>query len=196
MQKPPEITRPTFGEAFEFWQRLLAQRGFPAECQWLFEENLCFEQAAGSEDLKLHYQLRFTPPPPGAERVAYDYFSEFEAPVVFYRVGAGHGKSLCAILCDSWFSGKGEAEGFVRKDDWLMLFHPGAAVELEEITDLQRWKTRVVKKRRLHDVDFSMTLRAVHETLAHGRVLSTYEYYALRFLHRWKEFARNKTKLS
>jgi hypothetical protein len=31
-----------------------------------------------------------------------------------------------------------------------------------------------------------MTLRAVHETLAHGRVLTAYEHYALRFLHAWR----------
>jgi hypothetical protein len=44
----------------------------------------------------------------------------------------------------------------------------------------------MVKNRPLHDLDFCMPLRAVHEVLAHGRVLTTYEHYALRFLHAWR----------
>ena len=36
-----------------------------------------------------------------------------------------------------------------------------------------------------------MTLRAVHETLAHGRVLTAYERYALRFLHAWGRLAED-----
>jgi hypothetical protein len=35
-----------------------------------------------------------------------------------------------------------------------------------------------------------MTLRAVHETLAHGRVLSAYEHYALKLLHAWKRLIK------
>ena len=31
-----------------------------------------------------------------------------------------------------------------------------------------------------------MTLRAVHETLAHGRVLTAYEHYALKLLDAWR----------
>jgi hypothetical protein len=33
-------------------------------------------------------------------------------------------------------------------------------------------------------LDFCMTLQAVHETLAHGRVLTPYEQYALKILGR------------
>ncbi|MEI6569278.1 MAG: hypothetical protein WCR20_21540, partial [Verrucomicrobiota bacterium] len=58
-------------------------------------------------------------------------------------------------------------------------------VELEEITDFQRWRQRLMKSRPLHDLDFCMDLKAVHEILAHGRVLTAYEHYALRFLHAW-----------
>ncbi len=146
-------------------------------------------------DLKLCYQTRFTPKPGDAEKVAFGYFSEFEAPVVFYRIGSSRGKSLCVILCDPWFASKGEKDGFILKDQWLMSFHPGANEDVDEITDAERWKSRVVKKRPLHHVDFSMTLRAVHETLAHGRVLSTYEHYALKFLHTWREFDPAKNRL-
>jgi hypothetical protein len=31
-----------------------------------------------------------------------------------------------------------------------------------------------------------MTLRAIHETLAHGRVLTAYERYALKLLSSWR----------
>jgi hypothetical protein len=31
-----------------------------------------------------------------------------------------------------------------------------------------------------------MSLRAIHETLAHGRVLTSYERYALKLLHVWR----------
>jgi hypothetical protein len=61
-------------------------------------------------------------------------------------------------------------------------------VEVEEIKDVERWKGRVLKNRPLHDLDFCMRLRSVHELLAHGRVLTAYEHYALRFLHVWTRF--------
>lgn len=204
MTKPVLYTRPTFDQAQDAWGRLLSERGFSPECLWLFEENLCFENAEGagkptsklkSKDLKLCFQTKFTPPPSDAPRVAYSHFIDVEAPVVFYRIGASAGKSLCVLLCDPWFSRKSEKDGFIRRDDWLMLFHPGKAEELEEITDPKRWKERVIKDRPLHDLDFSMTLRAVHESLAHGRILSSYEHYALRFLHTWSEFRSGKNEL-
>ena len=52
----------------------------------------------------------------------------------------------------------------------------------------QRWKQRILRDRPLHDLDFSMSLRSVHEILAHGRVLTAYEHYALKFLHGWGLF--------
>jgi hypothetical protein len=187
MQPAPTYTRPAFEDAIKAWKTLLTQRGLPAELLWIFDENLCFEQDPASPGgYRLGFQTAFTPPPPDADRIAYGYFAEFEAPLVFYRVGSARAKSVCLLLCDKWFENKREADGFVRRDDWLFLFRPGAAQELEEIADRQRWERRIVRRRPLHDLDFCMTLRAVHETLAHGRVLSAYEHSALKVLHLWR----------
>jgi hypothetical protein len=90
------------------------------------------------------------------------------------------------LLCDQWFESKGETQGFIPRDDWLVSFRPGGAEEVEEITDEQRWKQRILRDRPLHDLDFCMTLRSIHETLAHGRVLTTYERYALKMFHAWR----------
>jgi hypothetical protein len=171
------------------WQQLLRDRGLPAECVWIFDENLCLEaDAARPDGYKLGFQLTLTPPPSDAERITYDYFLSFDAPLVFYRIGSSGGKSVCLMLCDAWFKSKGEAEGYLRRDDWLMAYHPGGPGEVEEVTDAARWKSRVLKNRPLHDLDFCMRLQSVHELLAHGRVLTAYEHYALRFLHVWTRF--------
>ncbi len=191
MQHKPKYTRPSLEDAITAWKALLSQRGFPTELVWIFDENLCFETApAGGSGFRLGFQTSFTPPPPGAERVAYEYFSDFDARLVFYRIGSCRGRSLCLALCDEWFEARKEAEGFVQRDDWLMSFYPGAQAEVEEIKDEQRWRNRVLRNRPLHDLDFCMTLRAVHESLAHGRVLSTYERYALKLLHLWRQILR------
>ena len=138
--------------------------------------------------MKLGFQTRFAPPPPDAEHIAYDYFAGFEAPIVFYRIGSSSGKSVCLLLCNVWFLSKAENEGFHRRDDWLISFRPGPKEAVEEITDLQRWKQRIVRDRPLQDLDFAMSLRAVHEMLAHGRVLSAYEHYALRLFQTWRRW--------
>jgi hypothetical protein len=184
MSNVPPFVRPTFETALAEWKRLLSERQFPTDLVWIFDENLIFEKdPAGNSHLGFQNQL--TPPPPDAEQIAFNYFSDFEARIVFYRIGSTRGKSVCLMLCDSWFESKTGTDGFVRRDDWLMSFVPGSAVEVEEIVDEARWKQRIVRDRPLHDLDFSMTLRAVHEILAHGRVLSSYEHYALRLLHSW-----------
>ena len=184
-------TRPSYDDALNEWITLLTRRGLPTELVWVFDENLCFESASGQpQGFKLGFQTAFTPPPPDAAGIAYDYFSEFRARLVFYRLGSAAGKSVCVMLCDEWFETKREADGYVRKDDWLISYRPGAAEEVEEVKDRQRWKNRIVRNRPLHDLDFCMTLRAVHETLAHGRVLSTYERSALKFLHLWRRVFR------
>ncbi len=188
MANLPLFTRPTFTNALSAWKKLLAERQLPTELIWVFDENLCFEPASGSAGFKLGYQTQFTPPPPESEHVAYDYFSGFEARIVFYRIGSSHGKSVCLLLCDEWFEGKREKEGFIPRDDWLISFYPGTAAEVEEVAEEQRWKGRVLRDRPLHDLDFCMTLRGVHEILAHGRVLTAYEHYALRFLGAWRRF--------
>jgi hypothetical protein len=179
--------RPAFAEASKAWKALLAQHGLPVDPVWIFDENLCFETDPDRDgNFKLGFQTRFTPPPTGAEEIAYEHFQEFEARMVFYRIGSSRGKSVCLLLCDEWFEPKGESEGFLRRDDWLISFRPGGREEIEEITDEQRWKQRIQRDRPLHDLDFCMMLRAVHETLAHGRALTAYEHYALKFLDAWR----------
>jgi len=187
MEHNAKFQRPSFHEALKAWTELLARRGLPAECVWIFDENLCFEaDPAQPGGFRLNYQVAFTPPPPGAEQIAFEEFGDSEARLVFYRIGSSGGKSVCLVVCDPWFEAKGEPEGFLRRDEWRMSFRPGAAEEITLITDEQRWKNRLVRNRPLHDLDFCMSLRAVHEVLAHGRVLSSYERYALRFLGAWR----------
>ena len=189
MSKPPHFARPSFDLAIGAWKEILAQSQFPTDLIWIFDENLCFEKSlAGGNDYRLSYQTRITPPPQDAEHVAFDYLASFNARLVLYRLGSSHGKSVCLMLCDEWFENKTEKDGFIRKDDWLISFHPGDAQEVEEITDEPRWAARILRDRPLHDLDFSMTLRGIHEMLAHGRVLTSYEHYALRFLGAWRRF--------
>lgn len=187
MESKRKVTRPQFNEALQAWQALLAKQGQPAELLWLFDENLCFEKDPARPDaLHVGFQTVFTPPPPEAERIAYDYFAEFEEPLVFYRIGSSAGKSACLLLCDKWFESKRESEGYMRREDWRVWFYPGSTNAVEQINDRVRWDKRMLRDRPLHPLDFCMTLRAVHETLAHGRVLSTYERSALKLLHMWR----------
>jgi hypothetical protein len=193
MSKLPQFARPTFAAAITAWETLLSERKLPTEMIWIFDENLCFEKdAAGRDGFKLGYQTQFTPTPPEAEQIAFDYFCEFEARLVFYRIGSSRGRSVCLMLCDEFFESKGGNDGYVRRDEWLVSFHPGIETEIEEITDRERWKQRILRNRPLHDLDFCMTHRAVHEILAHGRVLTAYEHYALRFLHGWSRMFGHK----
>ena len=169
----------------------MAARRLPVDLLWVFDENLCFEvDPSRPGQFTLAFQTRFSPLPPSADEIAYEHFTEFDFPIVFYRLGTGAGKSICVMLADEWFRNKGDADGFIQRNDWLIAFRPGGAETIEEITDPARWERRVLKNRPLHDLDFCMTLRAIHETLAHGRVLSTYEHYALKFLHAWRRFLK------
>jgi hypothetical protein len=186
MKNTSHYTRPTFDEALKVWQSLLSQRGLPTELIWVFDENLCFESAPSLPGgFRLGYQLAFTPPPPDAGRIAYQHFVETESRLVFYRIGSAQGKSVCVLLCDPWFEAKTEADGFGLRNDWLMSFRPGGPEEIAEVKDQQQWRNRILRDRPLHDLDFCMTLQSMHEILAHGRLLSTYERYALKFLHAW-----------
>ena len=179
--------RPGFDKALKAWTELLAQRGFSTQCIWIFDENLYFEKStAAAGGPPSGFQTVLTPPPAGAALIAYTYFAEQDAPLVFYRLGSSKGKSVCALLCDDWFAKKSEDDGFINRREWNMAFRPGEKIELEEITDAARWKERAVRDRPLHDLDFCMSLRAVHELMAHGRIITTYERYALRFLHAWR----------
>jgi hypothetical protein len=189
MEKQPEYSRPSFEEALKAWQTVLTQRGLPSDLLWVFDENLCFEKdATRPGGFRLGFQTMFTPPPPDAEKIAYQHFLEFDAPLVLYRLGSAGGKSVCLLLCDPWFAQKTESEGYVKRSEWRIFFRPGAAEELEEIKDRNRWEGRLLRDRPLHDLDFGMTLRAVHEMLAHGRVLTAYERYALKLLHVWRHW--------
>jgi hypothetical protein len=189
MEKPTSFSRPPFEQALQAWRSLLSQRKLPAEVIWVFDENLCFEKDPGAPTgFRLGFQTSFTPPPNEAERIAYEHFAEFDAPLVFYRLGSCAGKSVCVLLCDEWFQNKTDAEGFVSRPEWLMLFRPGPEVEIEEVQDKSRWEGRLLRDRPLHDLDFCMTLRGVHEMLAHGRVLTAYERYALKLLHVWRHW--------
>jgi len=193
MSNTPPPTRPAFAEALSAWQASLARQGLPAEITWVFSENLCFERDPAKPDaFRIGFQTAFTPPPRDAEQIAYEHFSDIDAPLVFYRLGSCRGKSICALLCDEWFRSKGVGDGFSQREEWRIAFRPGNAGDIEEVADKQRWEQRIIRDRPIHDLDFCMTLRAVHETLAHGRVLTSYERYALRFLHAWGRFLRHQ----
>ena len=183
MEKTGRYHRPPFEEALAAWKALLAQRGYSTELLWILEENLCFEKDPGSAaNVKLGFQTQFTPQPPDAPKTTYHHFAELDARMVFYRLGFNKGRSVCIQLCDDWLGPKGEAEGYTRRDDWHLSFYPGANDELEEITDENRWKARVIRGRPLTAVDFCMTISALRELKAHGRVLSPDERFGLKIL--------------
>lgn len=185
MESVTKFTRPTITEALTAWRTLLAERGFATNLTWIYEENLCVErQRAEPGGFRFGYQTRFTPPADDALDIAFDHFSETGARMVFYRLGETFGKSVCILLCDSWFENKGDAEGYVRRDDWKMSFHPGHKDVIEEITDLTRWLRRVKRDRAFHDLDFSMALAAIDEIKIYGRPLLPYERFAQMMLNR------------
>ncbi len=175
--------RPPFEDALVAWKALLAKRGFATDIVWVLEENLCFEKDPGTAaGVKLGFQTQFTAHPPDAAKVIYHHFAELDARLVFYRLGVSAGRSICLLLCDSWFEPKNEADGYVRRDEWLVSFYPGANEEIEEVTDAKRWQERVVRGRPLTAVDFCMTLAALRELKAHGRVLTPDERFGLKIL--------------
>jgi len=189
MSSPTSFNRPTLNEALDAWKQLLTARGLGTEMRWIFEENLCFEKARAAQGgFHLGFQTRFSTPPEDALDIAFEHFCETDKRIVFYRLGDRLGKSICVLLCDPWFENKGEANGFLRRDEWRVSFHPGPADEIEEITDLGRWLRRVKHGRAFHDLDFSMTLAAIDEIKTHGRVLLPYERFASTMLNRLRRF--------
>ena len=183
MEATRRYHRPPFEDVLAAWKALLAQRGFSTDLLWILDENLCFEKdAAAPGGVKMGFQTEFTPHPPDAPKVTYHHFAEVDARLVFYRLGASRGRSVCLQLCDPWFEPKGQSDGYVRFDEWLVSFYPGQNDEIEEITDRKRWQERAVRGRPLTAVDFCMTLAALHELKAHGRVLTPDERLGLKLL--------------
>jgi hypothetical protein len=185
MESATKFTRPTLAEALDAWKNLLAERGFAADITWIFEENLCFEKLQ-IEPGGFHFgfQTKFTPPPDDALEIAFDHFSETGARLVFYRLGDVPGKSICILLCDPWFENKNDAEGYLRRDEWKISFHPGQKDGIEEVTDLTRWLRRVKRGRAFHDLDFCMALATIDEIKTYGRPLLHYERFAQTMLNR------------
>jgi hypothetical protein len=183
METNRRYNRPPFEDALDAWKGLLTKQGFSTDILWILDENLCFEKDPNTPaGVKLGFQTEFTPQPMDAAKVTYHHFAELNARLVFYRLGTNHGRSICIQLCDPWFEPKVENEGYIRRDDWLISFYPGTAEEIEEITDPKRWQLRVVRGRPLTAVDFCMTLSALRELKAHGRVLTPDERFGLQIL--------------
>jgi hypothetical protein len=183
METVRRFHRPAFEDALQAWQVVLKSRNLSTDILWVLDENLCFERDAGSQEgLRLGFQTQFVAPPSDAAKVTYHHFAEVPARLVFYRLGTNRGRSICIQLCDPWFESRNEAEGYIRHDEWLLSFHPGLDQEIEEITDAGRWQERVVRGRPLTAVDFCMTLAALRELKAHGRVLTPDERFGLKIL--------------
>ena len=181
--------RPSLPEALKAWKQLLAERGHATNITWIFAENLCVEKSQVEHGgFHFGFQTRFTPPPEDALTIAYEHFSEADAPLVFYRLGARPERSICMLLCDPWFANRTEADGFLRRDEWGILLYPGQQDEIEEVTDLGRWLHRVKRNRAFHDLDFGMSLEAIEETRMYGRALAPYERFAAVLLNRLRRF--------
>jgi hypothetical protein len=180
-----KITRPPLDEALAAWKDCLDSHGMSPDPLWIFSENLCIEHSRAVPGSYLFgFQIKFTPPDEDALEIAYDHFSETDARMVFYRLGSVPKKSVCILLCDSWFEEKTARDGFERRDDWKISFHPGHPGDIEEVTDLTRWVRRVKRDRAFHDFDFGMALETINEIKLHGRPLLPYERMAQKMLNR------------
>lgn len=183
MSKPIRYQRPPFEEALTAWKALLLDHEYSNNILWVLDENLCFEKdPVAPSGVKLGIQTQFTPQPSDSAKVIYHHFAETPARMVFYRIGSSRGRSVCILLCDEWLEGKDEGEGYLRRDEWLISFYPGSSQELEEVTDPKRWKERVIRGRPFSAIDFCMTMAALNELRAHGRVLSPDERFGLQIL--------------
>ena len=177
--------RPTLAKAVDIWKKLLVERDLSTNLLWIFEENLCFEKETGAlGGFHLGFQTKFTTPSDDALDIAFDHFSESGARIVFYRLGECRDQSVCVLLCDTWFDAKDESEGYLRRNEWNMSFHPGLDDKIEEIADLSRWLRRVKRGRGFHDLDFCMTLATIDEIKIYGRPLAHYEHFAMTMFNR------------
>ena len=171
--------RPVLGEALAAWKQHLAGKKLPSECRWIFAENLCAEPSTATPgEVRIGYQTCFSPASDDALEMAYDIFSETDAPLIFYRLGTSNGQSICLLLCDSWFESKTTAVGYETQPGWGISFFAGQPGEVEEITDLARWLRREKGRRNPHALDFAMSLATIDEVKIHGRTLMPYERFA------------------
>lgn len=183
--------RPSLHAALLAWETCLKQKKLPAECQWIFAENLCIELGATPGSYRVGFQTKFTPPDEQALEMAYEHFSATDARIVFYRLGTANGKSVCILLCDPWFEEKSTSDGYFRHDDWGVSFRTGDLGEIEEITELSRWVRRIKRDRAFHDFDFAMSLETIDELIIHGRTLLPYERFAERMVNRLRRMMGN-----
>jgi hypothetical protein len=183
MKSEAAVQTPLVEEALDAWKKLLAERGFATDILWIFAENLCVEKSrAGPGGFHFGFQTRFTPPPEDALDIAFDHFCETDKPVVFYRLGECPGRSVCILLCDSWFARKTRADGFLRRDEWRILFYPGQKDEIEE-SPIEPLAAARQTRHALHDLDFCMALETIDEIKMYGRVLAPLR--ALGGSHAW-----------
>ena len=191
MESEATFVRPTLADALAEWKKILAEHNFSTELLWIFEENLCIErQKSAAGGFHFGFQTKFTPVPEEALEMAFDQFSETPARIVFYRLGSCPGQSVCLLLCDPWFETKKEADGFLRRDEWKISFHPGQHDQVEEVTDLSRWLRRVKRDRAFHDLDFCISLATLEEIRIYGRPLMHYERFADRMMNRLRRILR------
>jgi hypothetical protein len=192
MENPQHQQRPSFEAALQEWQRVLAQSSLSTDLEWILDENLVFERdPVSASGVRLSFQRQFTRRPEDLARSTYDFFADFGARLVFYRLGTSNGKSICLMLCDPVFETRGEAEGFLRHDAWAISFRPGPAADIEEITDEKRWKNRLIGGRPLSDVDFCMPVELLREIEVHGRVLTPYERFGVKVLPAYERWQRS-----
>ena len=174
------FSRPSLAVALDAWKKHLAAAGLPEEALWIFAENLCIE--AQTDDLRVGFQTKFTPPDEDALEIAYDVFCGTPARIVFYRLGTARKKSVCILLCDPWLEKRGAKDGFISQQDWNITFRAGPAETIEEIVDLPRWVRRVKRGRGLQDYDFGLSLATIDEIKLHGRALMPYERMAEKMM--------------
>lgn len=191
MSDAPKYQRPAFDEAIKEWTKVLNGCGLPTECEWILDENLVFEKdPKNAGGVKVSYQTQFSLRPQDLAQMTYEFFTDYDARLVFYRLGTSRGKSICLLLCDPIFETRGPEEGFLRRDDWLISFRPGAQTEIEEVTEAERYKNRLISGRPLADVDFCMPLAALREMEVHGRVLTPYERFGVKMIDAWQRWQR------
>jgi hypothetical protein len=191
MNTVAHLSRPTLSAALETWKKTLAERGHATNVIWIFEENLCIERSRLDKGgFHFGFQTKFSAIPDDALEIAYDQFCLTDAPIVFYRLGGVPRHSICMLLCDPWFEGRGESEGFIPHDESRLSFHPGQDDHIEEVTDLTRWLRRVRRDRNLHPLDFGMSLATIDEIILYGRPLMPYERFTSRMVGRLRQILR------